>query len=243
MTNKLLKNLFQRIVFYKPQRFYTILSSLIYSRRNGLSKYKHKIEGMLTLPEAVTLHKITHSLKAESKVLEIGCYGGLSTGFMLDGLKNKNCKLYSIDPFELNIESQKRQVRKSCASKSKKLILESLKNKPKHKDVSKMLKNYGFTNFKLIQGYSNNVIKKWTKKLDVLWIDGDHGYNQVKKDFFDWTPFLKKGGILLLHDANRSIFGNWGWKGPTKVAKEFIDKPKWINMKRVDSLVCVTKNH
>jgi predicted O-methyltransferase YrrM len=38
------------------------------------------------------------------------------------------------------------------------------------------------------------------EKLDVLFIDGDHSYDGVKKDFELWSPLVRPGGIVLFHD-------------------------------------------
>ncbi|HTW45530.1 MAG TPA: class I SAM-dependent methyltransferase [Acidobacteriaceae bacterium] len=38
------------------------------------------------------------------------------------------------------------------------------------------------------------------KPLDYLFIDGDHTYEGVKKDFQMYAPFVRKGGIIALHD-------------------------------------------
>jgi len=38
------------------------------------------------------------------------------------------------------------------------------------------------------------------KKIDVLFIDGDHSYQGVKKDFEMYEPLVEKGGIIIFHD-------------------------------------------
>lgn len=38
------------------------------------------------------------------------------------------------------------------------------------------------------------------EKVDLLFIDGDHTYEGVKKDFEMYSPLVKKGGIIALHD-------------------------------------------
>ena len=45
-------------------------------------------------------------------------------------------------------------------------------------------------------------IKKLLKdqKLDLLFIDGDHTYEGVKKDFEMYSPLVKTGGIIAFHD-------------------------------------------
>ncbi len=37
-------------------------------------------------------------------------------------------------------------------------------------------------------------------QLDLLFIDGDHTYEGVKKDFDMYSPLVKKGGIVAFHD-------------------------------------------
>jgi hypothetical protein len=37
-------------------------------------------------------------------------------------------------------------------------------------------------------------------ELDFLFIDGDHTYEGVKRDFELYSPFVKKGGIIAMHD-------------------------------------------
>ncbi len=36
--------------------------------------------------------------------------------------------------------------------------------------------------------------------LDVLFIDGDHSYHGVRSDFEMYSPFVRKGGIVIFHD-------------------------------------------
>jgi predicted O-methyltransferase YrrM len=38
------------------------------------------------------------------------------------------------------------------------------------------------------------------KKVDFLFLDGDHTYNGVKKDFEMYSPIVRKGGIIAFHD-------------------------------------------
>ena len=38
------------------------------------------------------------------------------------------------------------------------------------------------------------------RKIDFLFIDGDHTYRGVKKDYLEYSKFVKKGGIIAFHD-------------------------------------------
>ncbi|GAH99526.1 unnamed protein product, partial [marine sediment metagenome] len=58
-----------------------------------------------------------------------------------------------------------------------------------------------------LRGNSNNknTLKKVKnilngEKLHLLFIDGDHSYDCVKKDFELYSPLVKKGGVIAFHD-------------------------------------------
>lgn len=53
-----------------------------------------------------------------------------------------------------------------------------------------------------IHGDSQGVAQIWNKQIALLFIDGDHSYEGVKKDTLSWEPFVKKGGTILFHDTD-----------------------------------------
>jgi predicted O-methyltransferase YrrM len=56
-------------------------------------------------------------------------------------------------------------------------------------------------------------VKSITPELDFLFIDGNHMYEYVKKDFEMYSPLVKKGGIIALHDIAENeeggVFNYW----------------------------------
>ncbi len=64
------------------------------------------------------------------------------------------------------------------------------------------------------QAHVADIIKD--DKFDFIFIDGDHSYEGVKKDFEMYTPFLKKGGYVGFHDIKKFQHSNDGveqfWK-------------------------------
>jgi predicted O-methyltransferase YrrM len=49
-------------------------------------------------------------------------------------------------------------------------------------------------------------------KVDFLFIDGDHSYEGVKKDFEMYSPLVKKGGIIVFHDIVPDYYTRYGIK-------------------------------
>ena len=61
---------------------------------------------------------------------------------------------------------------------------------------------------KLIQLYSDQAARIWEpEEFDFIWIDGDHSYEQVKRDINNYLPFVKKGGFLGGHDFGPTACG------------------------------------
>lgn len=68
-------------------------------------------------------------------------------------------------------------------------------------------------NYEFIEGDSHSIkaINKLSnilkhKKIDFIFIDGDHSYEGVKKDYENYIPFLSEGGIIAFHDIKSRDF-------------------------------------
>ncbi len=52
-----------------------------------------------------------------------------------------------------------------------------------------------------------------TDRLDFLFIDGDHSYDGVKRDVLEYSPLVRPGGLVALHDIHPHSKG-WGGDVP-----------------------------
>lgn len=162
--------------------------------------------------------------------VEIGCLDGYSSAVILDA---SELHLTSIDPF-IPDSMEKTLI----GSKEKYLANVAQFDKPG--SVDRMSgKRSG-----LIEGYSHDAVKhclSWTdERLSFLFIDGDHNYEAVLRDYHDWTPLLKQGGILAIHDARMNRPGGAQYHpGPSRVADEFIfgSADRWEVIGEAHSLV------
>ena len=55
-------------------------------------------------------------------------------------------------------------------------------------------------NIKVIQKDNREVVKKWKKPIDVLFIDGDERHDSIYGDMEAWWPFVKSGGMMFIHN-------------------------------------------
>lgn len=59
----------------------------------------------------------------------------------------------------------------------------------------------GAQNLEYIKGFSYEAVVQFDLVIDMIFIDADHSYEGVRRDWIDWTPKLKVGGIVALHDS------------------------------------------
>jgi len=79
--------------------------------------------------------------------------------------------------------------------------------------VEIFFKNIKDYNIHAVKGRAEDVAKWWDKPIALLFIDGDHIYQEVKKDFEMWIPLVVEGGFVMLHDTRM-------YDGPKRIVKE-----------------------
>lgn len=89
-------------------------------------------------------------------------------------------------------------------------------------------------------------------KIDVLFIDGDHSYEGVKKDFDLYSTILSENGIIILHDTDSRYEENlivsedskkdyYKFDGPSKLIKDIEDDSSWNSINLFNFGILPTK--
>jgi predicted O-methyltransferase YrrM len=130
-----------------------------------------------TAPEREALKKYA---SGAGTAIEIGVYEGINTAVISQALVGDG-KTFGIDPFfkgSMGI----------CYHKViTKLYL-------KRKRVSK--------NVVLIEKFSSDAVGDVPPKVDFIFIDGDHSYDGISKDWRLYADKVRPGGIMALHDTS-----------------------------------------
>lgn len=111
--------------------------------------------------------------------VEIGCYQGRTTGELA---RNTKGQVYTIDPFvagRLGIGYGELIAKTHC-------------------------RRLGLKNVQFLKGFSYDIAPSFSKPIDFIFIDADHTYAAVKRDWQDWFPKVRKGGVIALHDCRRA---------------------------------------
>ncbi|HUX36224.1 MAG TPA: class I SAM-dependent methyltransferase [Candidatus Paceibacterota bacterium] len=192
-------------------------NSLDKDRQNILRQLPHleEIEGWLLLSEVAELFSLAKSISShEPVVCEIGAWRGKSAYVFGNAIKNKNGKLYSIDPFNGDGDYKSREAYHK--------IMDSMENSL-FNDFQSTIKKYGLDKtVNAIPFSSEDARPKFPENsIDMLFIDGNHEYDAVKKDYELWSPLIPSGGIIVLHDVRAKHVD-----GPRRVMEEFISNGK-----------------
>jgi predicted O-methyltransferase YrrM len=59
----------------------------------------------------------------------------------------------------------------------------------------------GVKNIELIKADFRVLADSWSRPIDLLHIDGNHTYDDVRLDFAQWSRHVRDGGVILLHDT------------------------------------------
>jgi hypothetical protein len=191
----------------------------------------NQIPGWLTDREAEQLYFLGRDASRSDKpvAVELGSWQGKSSVMIGGGLAIKpEARLFCIDPFGAD-ESPEYQTRFYDP------LLAEMKS-TQHQAFLDHIQKCGLSpTLNPIRGYSFEIVKTWTIPVDLLFIDANHEYNSVRRDFDQWSPFLKVGGVIALHDVSPS------WPGPTRVRDEKLQPPHFGASSLIDSLAWATR--
>lgn len=155
----------------------------------------------ITNLEGRFLYQMAKLCPPNGVIVEIGSWKGRSTIWLAKGSQaGAKVKIYAIDPHTGSGWHKKRTRTKIWTQPE---FLANLKKARVNKLVTPLVKT------------SAQARLSWgNKPIALLFIDGDHDYPLVKKDFQLWTPLVMPYGVIAFHDSD--------WSGPKQVLREDI---------------------
>jgi len=158
------------------------------------------------LDHSYYLYHYASLLTDNSRIVEIGTAQGASAIVMGMGIRGKNSIILTIDPGMMSDEEA--QSRRDELSKYE-LLLGNLHHVMQNIRAAR-LEGYIIP----VPDTSENVVKRWDgRKIDMLFVDGSHTYEDVKRDCL-WMHHVKHGGVAVFDD----------WIEPVeKAVKEYVD--------------------
>jgi predicted O-methyltransferase YrrM len=147
----------------------------------GSSRAKYIPSGLGDSAEL--LYGLVRSIKPDVCV-EIGSALGKSASYIGMALKeNGRGMLYAIDPHEPTKWNDVNAV-------------------DSFKEFTSNLSSIGVREqVSVIRSYSDAAAREWSLPIDLIFIDGDHSYEGVKRDWELFLPHVKPSGVVIFHDT------------------------------------------
>ena len=146
------------------------------------------VEGLITEAQTRRLFQRARGVPDGGRIVEIGSFRGRSTIALALGAPGRT-EIVAIDPY-----------------------LPSKDGAPI--DEGEAARESFFANLdacgvadrvRQVRQRSSEAVAQVDGEIDLLWIDGDHGYRAVRDDVDIWAARVPPGGTMLLHDAWSSV--------------------------------------
>jgi len=196
-------------------------------------KISQNIEGRCCHHKVEVISALLENTENISTYLEIGVHNGTSMSYAVSTSKPINC--YGIDLFEesrhpgsnaqaywtkdgIHMERTRKNILSNNASNSTVVLLKG--DSTAQKTYDSLLNELG------------------NQQVDLLFIDGNHQYEYVKKDFNRYSELVRPGGFVILDDYEPK------YPGILKFAKE-IDSNKYerLGVYRNNELILMKKGN
>lgn len=185
------------------KKYYNLLTRIQPNFIKSLIDETNKIEGWLSGYQIPLMWIIFSTSKG--KAVEVGCWKGRATSAFKFQIPKDQFKLYCVDPFLGSTEHK-----------------EDLQGGSTRGDFEKNLKDRGILDsIVVIEKYSKDASMDFEdNSLDLVFIDAEHDYDNVKLDILSWTPKLKTGGIICGHDYPEPYQENSGFEELAQAVNE-----------------------
>ena len=171
------------------------------------------VEGWLSEAQGRALFDAAAAATGAGVIVEIGSWKGRSTTWLASGARLAGQRVYAVDPH--------RGSRENPAAHTLDEFLDNLARNGLADVVDPMVMT------------SEEAAASIARPIELLFIDGDHSYEGVRRDAELWLPRLMEGGIVMFHDVATAAYS-----GPRRIVRRMVCRsPGFDGVARVGSMV------
>jgi predicted O-methyltransferase YrrM len=220
-----------------PRIAMPFLTALDRLRFGTIGKYvsrSRRIQGWLRGAEAPALAQMAYDLPDNAVIVEVGTFLGCSTVLLAGAREVRRSGLvHCVDPFDASGDAFSAPVYRRIASNSRRSLRERFERN---------ITNAGLREWiRIHEGPSTDIAAHWNVQIDMLFLDGDQSYAGALDAYRMWTPFLKRGGVIAVHNSCPR-YRQPDHDGSSRIVEEFIHVPAYTAPHWVGSISFARKS-
>lgn len=180
------------------------------------------LQGGISLPEGRLLRKLASSISTGC-IVEVGSFRGKSAVALAAGVRDRpeesRPPIYCIEPHKRFVG----------------FYGGSFGPEDRGKFYQAMLTTESFREVSLVNLSSEQVTPAWQEPVGLAFIDGDHRYEGVRRDFEAWEPHVVTGGFMAFDDATDEQCG------PHRLIREILASGRYVPIATVGKVVVLQK--
>jgi Methyltransferase domain len=174
----------------KPVGF-QLLHSVGSNTKGRIKPYYRATQGMTNFDEFSLLYRLATQVP-DGCIVEVGSYCGRSTVALGRGsLDGQRVPVFAVEPHEEFIG----------------VLGGNFGPEDRAAFFRAMLDTGCYQVVRLVNLSSEHLAQSWTRPIGLLWIDGDHSYEGVKRDFDCWSPYLMSDSRIAFDDSLDETIG------------------------------------
>jgi predicted O-methyltransferase YrrM len=183
-------------------------------RAAGVARQQaNDVEGWLSEAQGRALFDAAAAATGAGVIVEIGSWKGRSTIWLASGARLAGQRVYAIDPHRGSREDPTADTLRDFQVNLARTGLADV--------VEPMVMS------------SAEAAARIPGPVELLFIDGDHSYEGVRRDAELWLPRLMDGGIVMFHDVATAAYS-----GPRRIVRRMVClSPRFDAIARVGSMV------
>ena len=155
-----------------------------------------KIPGWTRAREAEALVAYTYDLPRDAVAVEIGSFLGGGSVLLAGARKLRGSGIvHCVDPFDGSGDP--------VSTPHYNAIVTAYGGRPILELFNENIQDAGLSDWVVThQGTAESAAQDWNTPIDLLFLDGDQSPAGARAAFDAWSPWLKRGGIIALHNSD-----------------------------------------
>ncbi len=160
-------------------------------------------------------------------IVEVGVFMGRSTVLLASARRARGSgQIYCVDPFDGSGDDFSMPVYQGELYRTGAQTLEEVFRR----NISaRSLEPW----VKVLKGKSDVIVQQWSQQIDLLLLDGDHSPDGAQAIFSAWSPLIRAGGSIILHNTGERAYAD-GHDGNYQIANSILTRSPFSELKQID---------